>query len=484
MLIENQEQPALVGAILSRRFRLERVIGEGGMGTVYAAVAIEPPPGTTPAPGMVLGNTPAAGMAIRDAVSGTRTGAGARVAIKVLKPEFLTEPQVLSRFLEEGRTCQRLIHPNILRVFESATAEDGSPYIVMELLEGVPLSAYTANGGRVPPQQAVTILQGMLAGLAAAHAQGVIHRDLKPENVFLAREPSGQFQVKLLDFGIAKVMDAAGGMGSKTKTGMLLGTPAYMSPEQIKNAKDVDTRTDIWSAGVMGYEMLSGRVAFPAPTEYARLTAVLMHDPEPLERIDPSLAPLAGLVARAMRKNREERFTSALEMARALSPASASSPPGPDAEGGRVTPAHPPPVSPLSRLPDVPSLYEPLSSDHSPAASSETHTRAAAPAAGPSGTGPLVPIDLTAKPTGGTLPSAPARPDLRALDGQPLPSPVVVVGPPQGSTMPSKDLPMLGPVSHGKPRLSRGIEAWVVVVLVLGALLSGFLLGFAVARSM
>jgi serine/threonine-protein kinase len=429
----------LVGAVLSRRFRLLRLIGEGGMGAVYAADQIDGPvPMNTPLPGQPPG--------VR------------RVAIKVLKPEFLGDVNVLTRFLDEARTCERLIHPNILRVFECAQAEDGSPYIVMELLEGVPLSAYTANGGRVPPPQAVTIMQGMLAGLAAAHAQGVIHRDLKPENVFLAREPNGQFQVKLLDFGIAKVMDVAGGMGSKTKTGMLLGTPAYMSPEQIKNSKDGDARADIWSAGVMGYEMLSGRVAFPAPTEYARLTAVLTATPEPLEKVDPALLPLAPLIARAMMKDRTQRFQSALEMARAFSTSLGSEHPPSRAQ-----------VNPLSRLPDVPSLYAP-SSDQSPAASSETHTRTAAPV----GEGAVA----VNKGPGGTLTSAPARPVQEAAPQ------IVVMSAPQGSTMPSKDLPMFDAVSSGKPRFSRGVGVKVVILLVVSAVLAGFLLGFAVARAL
>jgi serine/threonine-protein kinase len=214
--------------------------------------------------------------------------------------------------------CIRLVHPNIVRVFECVQAEDGSPYIVMELLEGVPLAAYTANGGRVPVAQAVPILHGILAGLAAAHASGVVHRDLKPDNVFLTRDPEGTFVAKLLDFGVAKVMDAAGGMGNRTRTGMLLGTPAYMSPEQVKNAKDVDPRADLWSAGVMFYEMLTGRTAFQAPTEFSRLAAVLTVEPEPAEAIDPSLAYLAPFLARSLKKDRDERFATALDMARAL----------------------------------------------------------------------------------------------------------------------------------------------------------------------
>jgi len=276
---------SLSGAVLSRRWRLAQKLGEGGMGEVYAAAPVD---------------------------------GGPSVAVKLLRPEFLPEPEVRARFLEEGRTCIRLVHPNIVRVLECAQAEDGSPYIVMELLEGVPLAAYTSNGGRVPVAQAVPILQGILAGLAAAHAAGVVHRDLKPDNVFLTRDAQGAFLAKLLDFGVAKVMDAAGGMGNRTRTGALLGTPAYMSPEQIKNAKDVDPRADLWSAGVMFYEMLTGRTAFPAPTEFARLTAVLTAEPEPLPAVDAALAPLGAFVARSLKKDRDERFATAVDMARAL----------------------------------------------------------------------------------------------------------------------------------------------------------------------
>src|SRR5580693_6762586 len=270
-------QPApsrsLTGAVLSRRWRVGNKLGEGGMGEVYAADPI---------------------------------GGGSRVAIKVLRPEFVSDRDVLLRFLEEARTSVRLVHPNIVRVMEGAQAEDGAPYLVMELLDGVPLGAYTQNGGRVPLAQAVPILQGILAGLAAAHAQGVVHRDLKPDNVLLTRDGSGTFVVKVLDFGIAKVMDVAGGMGNRTQTGMLLGTPAYMSPEQARNARDVDQRADLWSAGVLFYEMLTGQVAFPAPTEFARLASLLTAEPQPIEQVDAALAPLAPFIRRALQKDREQ----------------------------------------------------------------------------------------------------------------------------------------------------------------------------------
>lgn len=415
-------QADLVGAILSRKYSLKRLIGTGGMGAVYES--LDPQDGKP-------------------------------VAIKVLAIDYLTDADIKNRFVDEGRTCQRLIHPNIVRVFDVGTAEDGTPYIVMELLDGVPLSAYTRSGGRVPLAQAGIILQGILAGLGAAHAQGIVHRDLKPENVFLAREPSGAFSAKILDFGIAKVMDAAGGMGNKTRTGVLLGTPAYMSPEQIKNAKDVDARADLWSAGVMLYEMLTGRVAFPAPTEYARLAAVLNTSPPPLEAVDPNLSRLSSFVQLAMQKDRAQRFQSGLEMARALSAALG------------VEEAAPAVGLPLSRLPDVPSMFAPMRPS-APGANAEPPVtmHAGAPMTSASQTPPEPNVG-----PGGTL----ASPHGRSVTDPP--PQIMMVGSSQG-TLPSENLPMFS--AHGASR--RGVAAWLVVVLVVGALVAGFLLGFATAR--
>jgi serine/threonine-protein kinase len=455
------DQTSLVGAVLNRRFRLTRLIGTGGMGAVYAAESVAP----------------------LSSGSGKYPVEAKQFAIKLLRPEFAGDADVLARFLEEGRTCQHLIHPNILRVYDSEQAEDGTPFIVMELLAGVPLSAYTANGGRVPVSQAITILQGILAGLAAAHAQGVVHRDLKPENVFLAREANGQFQIKVLDFGIAKVIDAAGGMGARTKTGQLLGTPAYMSPEQVKSAKDVDSRSDLWSAAVMTWEMLTGRVAFPAPTEYARLSAVLHTNPDPLDKVEPSLAPIAPLIARGMQKDPAQRYATALEMARAVAAVSGAFA-APSTERAVVENASTQPhggtgtaempsrlaVTPLSRLPAVPPLFAPTSGI-SPGASSERATPAAPPV-----TGAAVPIDAMGRAPGGTLASG------HVNLNTPLPPPVRVVEVPQGATMPSHDLPVLDAVAEGKSRIGRGVAAWVVVALVLAALAAGFVLGFAVSR--
>ncbi|WP_437298005.1 protein kinase domain-containing protein [Sorangium sp. So ce426] len=275
----------LVGAVLNGRFRILRLLGEGGMGAVYEAEGLR--------------------------------GEGKR-AIKVLHPEFTQEEQVLHRFFAEAEATRGFVHQNIASVFEATRAEDGTPYLVMELLQGVPLAAYIDTGNPIPPQQAVPIIHEVLQALMAAHSHKVIHRDLKPENLFLIRDPRGGFRVKVLDFGIAKVMDAAGGMGLKTRAGTLLGTPGYMSPEQIKNAQGVDARTDLWSVGVIFYEMLTATQPFPAENEFARLTAVLAKEVRPIEQVAPHLAAWGLFFQRALSKDVAGRFQTAEEMAQTL----------------------------------------------------------------------------------------------------------------------------------------------------------------------
>jgi serine/threonine protein kinase len=244
-------------------------------------------------------------------------GQGAR-AIKMLHAEFVNEPQILERFFKEGFAAQQLDHVNIAKVFEHAQAEDGTPYLVMELLQGIPLANYVQPGKAISVQQAAPIIYGVLQALVAAHAKDIVHRDLKPDNIFLVPDPSGRYTVKVLDFGIAKVMDAAGGMGSKTRTGVLLGTPGYMSPEQIKNAKGVDPRSDLWSVGIIFYEMVTGHEAFDAPNDFARLTAVLTQDPKPITSVAPHLAMWGDFFLKATARDLNQRFASADEMARAL----------------------------------------------------------------------------------------------------------------------------------------------------------------------
>jgi serine/threonine protein kinase len=437
---------SLTGAVLARRWRVVRKLGEGGMGEVFAADVLDPSaaPGSPPQ----------------------------RVALKVLRSEFVSDGHIRSRFIDEGRTSMRLIHPNIVRVLECAQAEDGTPFLVMDLLDGVPLGAYTRNGGRVPVPQAVPILQGMLAGLAAAHAVGVVHRDLKPDNVMLTRDASGAFTVKVLDFGIAKVIDVAGGIGFRTRTGALLGTPAYMSPEQARNARDVDQRADLWSAGVLLYEMLTGREAFPGATDFARLAVVMSTEPERLEQVDPALAPLGPFMAKALKKDRNERFASAQDMARALTAAVPSL-------GLRPSGA----PQPLPRLPEAPALGARLPPE-GVASVPVTMPAAGAPAPSPaSAPSPVQVASAAPVPMASPVPPRPGSGDTLAS----LAGPTVADAPPNVEIA-SVALPFSGTLqSHGgrrsyAPRRSVGIG--LVVVLVAVALVAGFLLGWATATAM
>ena len=275
----------IVGAVLNARWRLVRLLGEGGMGAVYEADGLR--------------------------------GEGKR-AIKMLHAEFAEDEQILQRFQTEGQALQTLQHPNIAAIYEAARAEDGTPYIVMELLQGAALGAYLDGGKVIPPQQVVPVIYEVLQALGVAHARKIVHRDLKPDNLFLVQDAWGAYHAKVVDFGIAKVMDAAGGMGSKTRTGVLLGTPGYMSPEQIKNSKGVDPRSDLWSVGIILYEMLTGQSPFPAENEFTRLTAVLTTEMQPIEQVAPHLAAWGPFIRRALAKDPAARFQSAEEMAQAL----------------------------------------------------------------------------------------------------------------------------------------------------------------------
>ncbi len=297
-MLSDSPAQQLIGAVFNRRWRLTRLLGEGGMGAVYEAQGL--------------------------------SGEGVR-AVKVLHPEFVDEEHVLQRFFAEAQAAQSLQHPNVAQIFEQNRAEDGTPYLVMELLQGMPLSSLAKPGQPTPAGVVVPLILAVLSALSAAHQRGVVHRDLKPDNIFVVADGRGGQTAKVLDFGIAKVMDAAGGMGSKTKTGILLGTPGYMSPEQIKNAKGVDARSDLWSVGIILYEMLSGQEVFPADNEFTRLTMVLTQEVRPIAQVAPQLAAFGPFFQRALSKEPSTRFQSADEMARALAalvPAQAAPPAG------------------------------------------------------------------------------------------------------------------------------------------------------------
>ncbi|MGH7283430.1 MAG: serine/threonine protein kinase [Polyangiaceae bacterium] len=222
-----------VGQVVGE-YKVEGKIGEGGFGTVYKAVH------------------PLIGKA---------------AAIKVLNRQYSSNPQMVSRFISEARAVNQIRHRNIIDIFAFGAITDGRQYFVMELLEGMPLDVYLKEKGRLAPEEAIPILRSIARAIDAAHGAGIAHRDLKPENVFLTFDEDGKVFPKLLDFGIAKLLDASSTSGDspKTRTGTPIGTPYYMSPEQSRG-KNVDHRTDIYSLGVMAHELLTGRLPFDGET--------------------------------------------------------------------------------------------------------------------------------------------------------------------------------------------------------------------------
>ncbi|HEX4355422.1 MAG TPA: serine/threonine-protein kinase, partial [Polyangiales bacterium] len=253
--------------VLGGKYRLDSLIGEGGMGSVWRAcnLALDMP-----------------------------------VALKVLRPEVRGTDGV-TRLLREARLEARLQHPGIVRVFDYGETPDKCPYIVMELLQGSNLADLAARHGSFTPNAAVSLLMPALAALRAAHRAGIVHRDLKPENIFLAHAGS-HWQPKLLDFGIARLGEASGRV---TLDGALLGSPAYMAPEQARGLADVDARADVWSMCVVLYELIRGEPAFDADDHFAMLRAVIKQTLPPLRGDAASLWPI---LQRGLAKDRDVRF--------------------------------------------------------------------------------------------------------------------------------------------------------------------------------
>ena len=273
-----------IGRLIDGRYIVDGVLGSGGMGMVFRAR--------------------------HKFTAGT-------LAIKVLKPELASDPEIQHRFLAEARAANTIGHPNIVQVIDAGRSPEGMLYLAMELLVGRPLRE-PIQRGELRPVDMRTIVSELLDALTAAHDRGFIHRDLKPENVFLVTTPHGP-SVKLLDFGIAKVIDTQNVASVRTATGSMLGTPAYMSPEQIENPSTVDARTDLWAVGVMVFEMLTGRLPFPGATIGEIMVSVVTQEPRSIRKYLPTAAPeLEDFFARALARDPAARFGSAHEMRAAL----------------------------------------------------------------------------------------------------------------------------------------------------------------------
>lgn len=281
--------PLAPGDVVAGKYRVERVLGIGGMGVVMAA---------------------------------RHTTLDQSVAIKCLVPRHGADlADATERFQREARAAARIESDHVCRVFDTGTLPNGLPFMVMEYLEGHDLDVELETRGRLAVGDAVDTVLQALEAIASAHEIGIVHRDLKPSNIFLALRPDRSRRVKLLDFGISKTLADT----NITQTNGIVGTPAYMSPEQAKNSRKTDLRTDIWSVGAILYELLCGQTPYTGETSGEVLAALLGEEPRPLHELAPHLpAPLCAIVHRCLSRDRERRFQSAGELSRALSPYAAT----------------------------------------------------------------------------------------------------------------------------------------------------------------
>ena len=266
--------------LLEGRWRLEREIGAGGMGRVYEARHL------------TLGNL---------------------VAVKLLHPQRLGAPEAVHRFLREARLAGVANHPGIARVLDFDLTADGTPYMVMERLTGSSLEAQIARG-TMPLADGLDIVIDVLDTLAAIHAAGVVHRDIKPGNIFVLAEPAAT-RTKLLDFGLARGDDPLGGDPSLTRTGQVLGTPHYMSPEQARGQTQVGPEADLWAVGVILYQIATGRRPFPGENYNETLANILTREPAPAREARPELpAALEPILRRSFARDPARRFRTAVEL--------------------------------------------------------------------------------------------------------------------------------------------------------------------------
>ncbi len=272
------------GDVVALRYRIVAPLGHGGMGAVYRAEHLE---------------------------------LGTQVALKIMEPVHATSPDALARFRREARAAAAVRSQHVVQILDFGV-DGGTPYLVMELLEGETLRASLRRTGRLPLEHVLRVVEQIAAGVGKAHAVNVVHRDLKPENVFLARSDGGPEIVKVLDFGIAKVTASPHAADQLTRTGAALGTPQYMSPEQVEGRRAIDFRTDIWSLGVIAFECAAGRAPFVAES-IGDLVLQICTKPMPVPS-HVALLPRAfdAWFARAAHRDPAQRFASAAAMVDAL----------------------------------------------------------------------------------------------------------------------------------------------------------------------
>ena len=281
--------PVAVGDTIAGKYLVERIIGEGGMGIVIAARHLE-----------------------LDQI----------VAMKFLLPEIAKLDMAAERFRREAWAAARIRGEHVCRVLDVGTLDSGIPFMVMEYLDGCDLATELSQLGSLPAEEAVDYVLQACEALAEAHSAGIVHRDLKPANLFLARQADGTRGVKVLDFGVSKVLAEAGNAAlSLTSTKTLVGSPLYMSPEQLDSAKGVDARTDIWALGVVLYELITGRTPFGGDSIAQLVSGVLHANPPTFQAVGLEPLPdLEAVIGRAVSKRREDRYQTVAELAHDLVP--------------------------------------------------------------------------------------------------------------------------------------------------------------------
>jgi serine/threonine-protein kinase len=248
-------------------------------------------------------------------------GIGRRVAVKVLHKNYTRDEHLLARFLNEARAANAIRHPNIIEILDSGMMADGTPFLVMELLEGESLGTRLRQTGALPIPTAIDFAYQTASALGAAHAKGIVHRDLKPDNLFIVPDPhdTTRERIKVLDFGIAKLQQGSTGDSVKTRTGTLMGTPIYMSPEQCRGTRTIDHRSDIYSLGVIFYEMLVGQPPFVSEGFGDLVNMHLNIQPVSARSRRPEIPPaIDALVMKMLAKNPEERYGQMSEIQAAL----------------------------------------------------------------------------------------------------------------------------------------------------------------------
>ena len=276
------------GVVLGAKFRIERVLGRGGMGVVVAAHHLQ---------------------------------LDERVALKFLLPDALGNAEAVARFAREARAAVKIKSEHVARVTDVGTLDNGSPYMVMEYLHGTDLGELVASQGVLPISDAVEFVLQACEAIAEAHAIGIVHRDLKPSNLFLTRRADGSACVKVLDFGISKLTVGSDSEMGMTKTATMMGSPLYMSPEQMASSRDVDARTDIWAIGAIVHELAAGSVPFIAATMPQLCTKILQEPPVRLSEVRPDVPlGLEAVVLRCLQKKPNDRYPTVAELAADLLP--------------------------------------------------------------------------------------------------------------------------------------------------------------------